>query len=114
MNYTKRVEYGNSLASMQNWNYTTYLRGQYNFKIKYVDTLCERLVKCPDIQGVFASLEKDRLDHNNHLHLMISSNKSLNRYKLSKLTKVQLFLKVELRMTRMQNIFMKRQELEIF
>ena len=87
MNYTKRVEYGNSLASMQNWNYTTCLRGQYKFQNNYVDTLCERLVKCPDIKGVFASIEKDRLDHNNHLHLMISSNKHLNRYKLSKLTK---------------------------
>jgi hypothetical protein len=87
MNYTKRVEYGNSLATMQNWNYTTYLRGQYNFRRKYVDTICERLVKCPDINGVFASIEKDRLDHSNHLHLLIASNKYLNRYKLSHLAK---------------------------
>jgi len=69
MNYTSRMKYGTSLAN----NY-------------YVDRLCNKLVSSPLIYSVFASIEKDRNEEHNHLHLLFSSKHKLNRYKLSKLS----------------------------
>tara|TARA_B100001057_G_scaffold471182_1_gene533243 strand:+ start:321 stop:626 length:306 start_codon:yes stop_codon:yes gene_type:complete len=62
------------------------MRGEHRFNPKYVDSLCNRLVRSPDISGVFASIEKDRLDEHNHLHLLIASSKTLSRYKLCRLS----------------------------
>ena len=87
MDYANRLKYGQSLATYKNWTHTTYLRGLYKFSQNYVDKLCNRLVSSPDISGVFASIERDRLDEHNHLHLLLASNQSMNRYKLSSLTK---------------------------
>jgi hypothetical protein len=85
MNYTNRLKYGYSLSSMMNWTYTTYLRGQYKFSPKYVDNLMQRLINHVDITGVFASIEKDRQDEHNHVHLLLASNQTLSRYKLGRI-----------------------------
>ncbi len=87
MNYTNRLKYGKALAKYRDWTHTTYLRGEYKFNHKYVDRLCNRLVNSPDILGVFASIERDRLEEHNHLHLLIASDQTLNRHKLSRLAK---------------------------
>ena len=86
MNYTNRMSYGKALSKYKNWTHTTYMRGEHRFNPKYVDSLCNRLVRSPDISGVFASIEKDRLDEHNHLHLLIASSKALTRYKLGRLS----------------------------
>ena len=86
MNYTSRMKYGTSLANMFDWTQTTYLRGEYKFNNSYVDRLCNKLVNSPLIYSVFASIEKDRNEEHNHLHLLFSSKNKLNRYKLSKLS----------------------------
>ena len=86
MNYMNRLKYGQALSKYKNWTYTTYMRGEHRFNPKYVDSLCNRLVRNPDITGVFASIEKDRLDEHNHLHLLIASSKTLTRYKLGRLS----------------------------
>lgn len=87
MNYVNRVEYGNGIANMLNWTQTTYLRGNYKFNNNYVDQLCQRLVSSYLIHGVFASVEKDRQDPHNHLHLLFSSDYTITRYELSKIIK---------------------------
>jgi len=86
MNYSSRMEYGKGLSNMFNWTQTTYLRGDYKFTNSYVDRLCESLVGYPSINGVFASIEKDKLDSHNHLHLLLSSKHKINRYMISKLS----------------------------
>ena len=83
MTYTNRIQYGTALATMGNWSYTTYLRGQYKFSKKYVDNLCKKLVRSSRINKVFASIEKDKLDKHNHLHLLLDANTELSRYNLS-------------------------------
>jgi len=83
MNYKNRVEYGKGLATMGNWRYTTYLRGEYKFSPKYVDTLCKKLVRSSRVNKVFASIEKDRTEEHNHLHLLLDTNTDLTRYNLS-------------------------------
>ena len=57
----------NGLADMLNWTQTTFLRGQYKFNDSYVDKICNRLVGSMLIQGVFASVEKDRNEEHNHV-----------------------------------------------
>lgn len=86
MNYRSRMNYGKSLANMFDWTQTTYLRGEYKFNNSYVDKLCSKLVNSLLINSIFASIEKDRNEEHNHLHLLISSEHNLNRYKLSKLS----------------------------
>jgi len=86
MTYTNRGQYAKGLTEMCNWSQTTYLRGQYKFHNSYVDELCQRLVSSALINSVFASVEKDRQDEHNHLHLLFSSDHSINRYELSKIT----------------------------
>ena len=85
MNYNNRIKYGQSLANMFNWTQTTYLRGLYKFNDSYVDKLGNRLASSMLIQGVFASVEKDRNEEHNHLHLLLASKYSINRYELSKI-----------------------------
>ena len=85
MNYTNRLKYGESLATMMKWSHTTYLRGQYKFSSNYIDKMMERIIKSRDIVGVFASIEKDKRDEHNHVHLLLASKKMLNRYTLSRL-----------------------------
>jgi len=84
MNHTQRMEYGQSLANMFNWTQTTYLRGEYKFNSSYTDKLCNRLVSSPLIYGVFASIEKDRNEEHNHLHLLFSAEYNLSRHWLAK------------------------------
>jgi hypothetical protein len=86
MNYSNRKEYGEGLADMLNWTQTTFLRGQYKFNDSYVDKICNRLVGSMLIQGVFASVEKDRNEEHNHVHLLLASKYRLNRYELAKLS----------------------------
>ena len=86
MTSTNRVEYGKGLAHMLNWTQTTFLRGQYKFGSSYVDKLCSRLIGSRLIEGVFASVEKDRNEEHNHVLLLLASKHRLNRYELSKLS----------------------------
>jgi hypothetical protein len=84
MNYKQRVSYGDALSKMGKWNYTTFLRGQYKFNRGYVEKIVNKLIRSSEINKVFYSIEKDRNEEHNHLHLMLEGYK-ITRNKLSRI-----------------------------
>ena len=48
-----------------------YLSGQWICS-NYIDNMMERIIKSREIIGVFASIEKDKDEHN-HVHLLLAS-----------------------------------------
>ena len=75
------LEYGKWLGSME-WNYLATVRPHYRLSANGSDRMMSNLIK--NIDRVFFALERDRGCNMNHAHVMLKTNKKLNRDGLAK------------------------------
>jgi len=79
------TEYGQWLSEY-NWSHIVTIRLHYRLTELSAQKLCQRLIQgSRDVVRLFYSVEKDRQDNMNHMHLLIESNdSSLSREKVAK------------------------------
>jgi hypothetical protein len=81
--------YGNHLARLCDWNYTTVVRTHYKMKENIADKKVEQLVKYGIANNVFFTLENDRdyIDRYtktpsvNHMHLLLHLPNKIHSYR---------------------------------
>ncbi|TJY38202.1 hypothetical protein [Pontimicrobium aquaticum] len=75
--------YGNWLTSMK-WDYNATLRRHFAITEFNIHPLMDNLIKYKSINKLFCCIEEDRNDNMTHLHLLIDTNASYSKERLSK------------------------------
>lgn len=80
MNYQEKLNYGQAMSTLADWNFTTVIRTHYKLKPHVGDRKVKYLIESKNVNAVFYSLEEDVdtcLSYNggiNHAHLLLSCN----------------------------------------
>ena len=80
MNYQEKLNYGQAMSILADWNYTTVIRTHYKLKPHIGDRKVKHLIQSKNVNAVFYSIEEDvdsYLSDNrgiNHAHFLLSCN----------------------------------------
>lgn len=96
MNYQEKLNYGQAMSTLADWNYTTVVRTHFKMKPHVADKKVRRLMHSRNVNAVFYSIEEDAdayYSNNcgiNHAHILLSCCSKPSREFLSKALEVNI------------------------